>query len=310
MELRVSNSDVEGHVDAPPSKSYTHRAVLAGGLADETRVVNPLRSADTRASVRCTKGLGAEITDDEGDLVVEGVEGEPEVPDDVLNCANSGTTLRLFAGASSLADGTTVLTGDSSLRERPNGPLLDALESLGGRANSTRSNGRAPLVVEGRIDGGEVSIDGTVSSQFISSLLLATPPTEEGARIEVVGGLKSRPYVEITLEVLDSFGVECEEDGEEFRLGGGQEYSVEGGEYRVPGDFSSASYPLAAGGVAGGEVEVGNLYPSAQGDSVIVDVLDRMGADVSWDRESGVVTCPDCGWSSGGGDGGDDHSGE
>lgn len=282
MKIAVEPSRVEGRVEAPPSKSYTHRAVLAGALADELRVLNPLESADVTASKRCAEMLGATIQDD----VVRGVGGRPETPSDVLDCGNSGTTLRLFTGAASLAPGTTVLTGDDSLRSRPNQPLLDSLQDLGADARSTRHNGQAPLVVEGPLTGGTTEIDGGVSSQFISSLLFASPLTSEGAEITVAGELKSRPYVDITLEVMREFGVDATETSDGFSVDGGQSYSAR--EFRVPGDFSNASYPLAAGAVAG-DVRVANLIPSAQGDSVILDVLDRMGADVDWDRGEGVA---------------------
>jgi len=287
-ELVVSGSSVSGRVDAPPSKSYTHRGILAGALADGTRVLNPLRSADTEASVRCARALGAHVEsdEDEDDLRVDGVAGEPETPDDVLDCGNSGTTTRLFAGAASLVDGLAVLTGDGSLRSRPNGPLLSSLRELGATARSTRGDGRAPLVVGDSLEGGETTIDGGVSSQFISSLLFAAPLTDEGATVRVEGTLKSRPYVDITLEVLDKMGIEVEETDEGFRVEGGQAYEAE--TFRVPGDFSSASYPLAAGAVAG-ETNVGNLYQSAQGDSLILDVLERMGASVDWNRDEGVA---------------------
>jgi len=290
MELVVSQSRVSGRAQAPPSKSYTHRAVLVGALADETRVRDPLRSADTEASVRCARGLGASVErDDGGDLRIDGVAGASETPDDVLDCENSGTTLRLFSGAASLVDGLSVLTGDGSLRSRPNGPLLSSLRELGATARSTRGGGQAPLVVGDALGGGETTIDGGVSSQFISSLLFAAPVTDEGATVRIKGELKSRPYVDITLEVLDEMGIGVEETDEGFRVEGGQSYSTETGEYQVPGDFSSASYPLAAGAVAG-EAEVANLYPSAQGDELILDVLERMGASVEWDTDEGVAS--------------------
>jgi 3-phosphoshikimate 1-carboxyvinyltransferase len=286
MELTVTGSRVSGRVEAPPSKSYSHRGVLAGALSDGMCVVNPLRSADTEASVRCARGLGASVRHDGDEAVIDGVAGEPETPDEVLNCGNSGTTTRLFAGAAALVDGLAVLTGDDSLRSRPNGPLLSSLRELDATARSTRGNGRAPLVVGDSLVGGETTIDGSVSSQFISALLFAAPLTEEGATVRVEGTLKSRPYVDITLEVLNETGISIDEEDGDFHVAGGQSYTAE--EFRVPGDFSSASYPLAAGAVAG-EAKVENLYPSAQGDSVILEVLERMGASVNWDHENGVA---------------------
>jgi 3-phosphoshikimate 1-carboxyvinyltransferase len=285
MKLVVSGSRVSGRVEAPPSKSYTHRGVLAGALGDGTRVLNPLRSADTEASIRCARGLGASVEEKEDGILIDGVDGAPETPGDVLDCGNSGTTTRLFAGTASLIDGLAVLTGDESLRSRPNGPLLSSLRELGATARSTRGDGRAPLVVGDSLKGGETNIDGGVSSQFISSLLFATPLTN-GATVTVDGTLKSRPYVDITIEVLSEMGIEVDETDEGFDVPGGQSYSAE--EFQVPGDFSSASYPLAAGAVAG-EATVENLYPSAQGDEAILGILERMGASVEWNHGEGVA---------------------
>jgi 3-phosphoshikimate 1-carboxyvinyltransferase len=195
-----------------------------------------------------------------------------------------------------------VLTGDSSLRSRPQGPLLDALKQLGARAESTRSNGEAPLVVGEDVLDSEVSIRGDVSSQYITALLMAGAVTEEGVDIDLTTDLKSAPYVDITLEVLADFGVEAEVLGGDdseiraagadgFRVPGGQSYEPDDGEYHVPGDFSSMSYLLAAGALAADEeLVVESAYPSAQGDSAIVEILERMGADIDWDRDNGVIT--------------------
>ncbi len=287
MKLLVKPGGVGGTVRAPPSKSYTHRALLAGALSTGTRVLDPLDSADPRASADAAEALGATVDWQESVVEVDGFDGSPAVPSDVVDCGNSGTTLRLFTAAAALADGLTVFTGDDSLRSRPNQPLLDALTELGATARSTRGDGQAPLVVEGPFEGGEASIDGSVSSQFVSSLLFAAAATMEGVDLEIEGELRSRPYVDMTVEVMEMMDVEVEETGYGFAVEGGQRYRAE--EIQVPGDFSSASYPLAAAAVAGGEVAVENLYPGAQGDSVIVDVLDTMGADVDWDRDAGVV---------------------
>jgi 3-phosphoshikimate 1-carboxyvinyltransferase len=293
MQATLSPSRVSGRARAPPSKSYTHRALLAAGYADSALVRHPLVSADTRATARAVELFGGEATRTDGDWDVSGFDGRPGVPDDVIDCANSGTTMRLVTAAAALADGTTVLTGDSSLRSRPHAPLLGALPDLGGTARSTRGNGQAPLVVDGPIAGGTVSMPGDVSSQFVTALLMAGAVTEEGVDVELTTELKSAPYVDITLDVLASFGVDASETDAGYRVPGGQTYDPAGGEYAVPGDFSSASYLLAAGALAaddGAEVVVEGMHPSAQGDAAIVDVLEQMGADVDWDREAGETT--------------------
>ena len=290
MDVDITRSRVHGRARAPPSKSYTHRAILAAGYSDGAVVADPLVSADTRATMRAVEAFGGRVDRTDGDLDVTGFAGRPGVPDDVVDCANSGTTTRIVTACAALADGLTVLTGDDSLRSRPQGPLLDAVDQLDGRAESTRGNGQAPLVVGGSVVGGAVSIPGDVSSQYITALLMAGAVTDEGIDIDLETELKSAPYVDITLEVLDAFGIEAEETAAGYRVSGGQRYGRED-PYPVPGDFSSMSYLLAAGAVAADDaVVVAGAYPSAQGDSAIVDVLERMGADISWDREAGEIT--------------------
>jgi 3-phosphoshikimate 1-carboxyvinyltransferase len=288
MDAHVSPSAVAGRARAPPSKRYTHRAILAAGYGDGATVRDALVSADTRATMRAVEAFGGSVARDGDTLRVEGFDGDPATPDDVIDCANSGTTTRLVTGCAALPDGLTVLTGDESLRSRPQGPLLDAVTQLGARAESTRRNGQAPLVVGGGTDGGHVAIPGDVSSQYISALLMAGAVTDDGVDVELTTALKSEPYVRITVELLADFGVEAERTASGYRVAGGQRYRRD--EYRVPGDFSSMSYLLAAGALAAeAPVVVEGARPSAQGDSAIVDVLDRMGAAVDWDREAGEI---------------------
>ncbi|GGN90216.1 MULTISPECIES: 3-phosphoshikimate 1-carboxyvinyltransferase [Haloarcula] len=292
MDVTIRESAVAGTTQAPPSKSYTHRAILAAGYAEGATVHDPLVSADTKATMRAVTAYGGTVDrSDESAIAVEGFDGRPETPDDVIDCANSGTTMRLVTATAALQDDLTVLTGDDSLRSRPQGPLLDAIGQLGGRADSTRANGQAPLVVGGGVDGGTVAIPGDVSSQYITALLMAGAVTDTGIDVELTTELKSSPYVDITLEVLSDFGVTAEQTDDGYTVAGGQSYGPEDGTYHVPGDFSSMSYLLAMGALAGDDaVAVTSAFPSAQGDSAIVDVLDRMGATLDWDQQNGEIT--------------------
>jgi 3-phosphoshikimate 1-carboxyvinyltransferase len=300
MDAHVSPSAVSGTARAPPSKSYTHRAILAAGLADGATVRDPLVSADTRATARAVEAFGGSVSfaEDGTEAVVDGIAGAPETPADVIDCANSGTTMRLVTAVAGLVDGTTVLTGDGSLRSRPQGPLLDALEQLGATARSTRSNGMAPLAVDGPMRGGTASIPGDVSSQFVTALLMTGALTDAGVDVALETELKSAPYVDVTLDVLDAFGVDARATAGEtedavagYRVDGRQSYDPADGTYRVPGDFSSMSYLLAAGAVAGDpEVVVEGAVPSAQGDAAILDVVERMGAPVDWNEDAGTVS--------------------
>ncbi|WP_254862192.1 3-phosphoshikimate 1-carboxyvinyltransferase [Halovivax gelatinilyticus] len=290
MNVTLAPATVDGVVSAPPSKSYTHRAILAAGCGESSLVESPLWSADTQATTRAVEAFGGSVSRrSDGALAIDGFDGQPAIPDDVIDCANSGTTMRLVTATAALVDGTTVLTGDASLRSRPQGPLLDALADLGATARSTRSNGQAPLVIDGPIDGGRVSIPGDVSSQYVSALLMAGPLTDGGVEVELETTLKSAPYVDVTREVLDAFGVETRETDAGFAVDGGQSYRVADGSYAVPGDFSSISYLLAAGAIAG-EVEIEGAHPSAQGDRAIVDHVEAFGAPVEWNREAGRLS--------------------
>jgi 3-phosphoshikimate 1-carboxyvinyltransferase len=247
-------------------------------------------SADTLASIRAAEALGANIETFEDRIHVKGVNGKPHVPNNIIDVANSGTTLRFMTAVSSLTNGVTVLTGDSSIRNRPNQPLLDVLNKLGVEAYSTRGNGCAPLVVRGGLKGAITTIDGSISSQFISALLIACPLTTQSTTLSIKGEMKSRPYVDVTMELIEKAGAEIlVEEGTtiKFIIPANQKYNLQ--DYTVPGDFSSASYLLTAAAVTGSTVTVKNLFPSKQGDVEIIDVLERMGAKISWNKETGVA---------------------
>ncbi|MCL7414090.1 MAG: 3-phosphoshikimate 1-carboxyvinyltransferase, partial [ANME-2 cluster archaeon] len=185
MKAKVNSSVLEGKVLAPPSKSYTHRAVVMASLGEMTIIQRPLLSADTVATIQACRALGAVICEENDSLIVEGVNGKPITPDNVIDVANSGTTLRLMMAVSALCDGTTVLTGDDSIRTRPNTPLIGVLNQLGASVISTRGNGIAPIVVTGPMKGGEAVMDGSISSQFFSALLTACPLCQTRTVIKV-----------------------------------------------------------------------------------------------------------------------------
>lgn len=287
MKLTIQRSEVKGTVNAPPSKSYTHRAIAIAALSKKVTVNYPLISEDTRATIRASEAFGASIESRKEALLVKGFDGELKIPDNVIDVANSGTTLRIMTAVASLVKGATVLTGDASIRTRPNTPLLNALNGLGAEAFSTRNNGMAPIVVRGRMRGGRVYIDGSISSQFISALLIACPFSDSETQILIKGELKSRPYVNITIDMLKGAGAKIITDSpNSFTIPPQQEYNLSS--YNVPGDFSSASYMMAAGALCG-DVTIKNLFPSEQGDSALIEILGKMGANVEWDEKRGVV---------------------
>ncbi len=288
MKLTIQKSEIKGTVNAPPSKSYTHRAIAIAALSKKATVSNPLISEDTKATIRASEAFGAVVESKKGSLIIKGFDGKPKIPDNVIDVANSGTTLRIMTAVASLVNGATVLTGDASIRTRPNTPLLNALNDLGAEAFSTRGSGLAPIVVRGKMRGGRVYIDGSISSQFISALLIACPFAQNRTTISIKGELKSRPYVNITINMLRDAGakIEADEGANSFTIPPEQEYNLRS--YNVPGDFSSASYMMAAGALCG-EVTIKNLFPSEQGDSALIDILEKMGAQISWDKKKGEV---------------------
>lgn len=292
MKAKVNNSIVRGEIFAPPSKSYTHRAIIMSALADGTVVNRPLLSADTVATISACRAVGAKISEEGDRLVVKGVKGKPSVPADTIDVANSGTTLRLMSAICALCDGTTVLTGDESIQTRPNTPLIDVLNSLGASVRSIAGDGTAPIEVTGPMTGGDAVMGGGISSQFFSALLIACPLCSRQTEIMVEGALKSRPYVEITIEMLKSAGISIELNEDirgqlTFIIPPDQSYRLK--EYTVPGDFSSASYLLAAGALVGNGITVKGLFPNSQGDSAIIHILQEMGGDIKWDKEKGEV---------------------
>ncbi len=291
MKATVRRSRIKGEVIAPPSKSYTHRAIAIASLAKKSDIFYPLISGDTKATINAAKCFGATVEVEQArKITIEGTEGSPRTPEDVINAENSGTTLRFFTAISSLCEGVTVLTGDASLRKRPNLPLLKSLNDLGSEAFSTKGDGTAPIVVKGRLKGGETTIDASISSQFISALLIACPLAEKNSYI-LASNLTSVPYMRMTTEVLEKAGVEVpfsrSSNDYSFQVEGGKRYELR--RFMVPGDFSSSSYLLATAAITDSELKIRNLFPSAQGDSRIVEILKEMGAEIRWNKEKGIV---------------------
>lgn len=288
MEVVIRKSEVSGKAIPPPSKSYTHRAFIAASLSPKCRVENPLLSADTIATLNGCRKLGAlmqrERDGERKDTwTIRGV--EEIAVSEYFNFENSGTTLRLFTGLLSLSTSPklSVVDGDSSLRKRPNRELCMAIRELGGRVHGD-DKFRAPFKVGGVVRGGETVVKGA-SSQFISSLLFTLPMARHDSKLRVVE-VKSKPYINITLDVLRKSGIRIEQDGGEYYIPAEQRYRLR--RFSIPADFSSASYLIAAGLIAG-EVRVENMVDSEQGDRRIVEICREMGGDVRWDREGGVI---------------------
>jgi 3-phosphoshikimate 1-carboxyvinyltransferase len=285
VRLKIVASNADGGVLSSPSKSYTHRAMTLALLAEGESVLHrPLLGEDTLATLDAVKAFGGKVVRDE---VLRIAGGSLRCPENVIDAKNSGTTIRLMAGVASLLPCVTVLTGDDSVRRRPMQPLIEALGMMGVRCESTRGNGLAPLVVKGPNLGSRTEIRGDVSSQFISSLLISSALKEVDTEIVLTAQLKSRPYVDITMGMMARFGASCHSTKAGFMVQGGQRYRPQ--DYTVPGDFSSAAFPLAAGALTG-KVTVKNLDPKdVQGDRAFLDILRSLGANVEWNGDA--LTC-------------------
>jgi 3-phosphoshikimate 1-carboxyvinyltransferase len=280
---------VRGTVKLPGSKSISNRMLLLAALADGTTIVRDvLDSDDTRHMLNALRALGV-ACDEAGPAAVriQGCGGNFPVKTGNLFLGNAGTALRPLTAVLALAGGNYQLSGVPRMHERPIGDLVDALRAMGAAIRYLGKEGYPPLAIApGKVRAGAtVEVRGNVSSQFVTALLLALPPTGASTRLQVVGELISRPYVEITLNTMARFGVDvARENGSAFRIPAARYVSP--GEIYVEGDASSASYFLAAGAISGltggGPVRVEGVgHSSIQGDIRFTEALERMGAAVT-----------------------------
>jgi 3-phosphoshikimate 1-carboxyvinyltransferase len=293
-KLEINKSFLEGNVKCPPSKSYTHRAIAIASLAEgKSTISNPLISRDTIATISGCKMLGIKIEKANENVNCIEIVGRNqfETPKDIINAENSGTTIRILTSMAALVkNGYTILTGDESLKTRPMKPLISALNQLGVQAFSSNEKNTPPLIVKGGgIKGGLVSIEGGISSQFISSLLISCIYGLTDVEIRVKGKQVSIPYINSTIETMKKFGVAIKHDKEYLN------YFITNTRYQptdftIPGDFSSASLIIAAGVLCGGKISIKGLnfhYP--QGDMEIIDIVRKMGGKITVNKEKGEV---------------------
>ncbi len=273
---------VHATLTLPGSKSYTHRALIAAALArGESVLANALQAEDTELTAQALAKLGAGIDWQETIIRVRGVGGKWRAVAEPLYLGNSGTSMRFITALAALGEGQYRLTGSPRLCRRPMGELLAALRQLGVNAVSKLGDGCPPVIVQGGLTGGRAQLSGAVSSQYLSALLFIAPLAPQGAEIEVTGELVSRPYVDLTLDVLGAFGITYYREGYRFfQAPGGQEYLAR--DYEIEADASSASYFWAAAALTGGRVTVTNLsLETCQGDIDFLSVLARMGCRIA-----------------------------
>lgn len=270
-----------GELRVPSSKSATNRVLLAAALASEPiEILRPLESDDTAALRRCLAAMGASITEVPGGLCVHGPLAGPPGRTTPLDAADSGTAARFLAAAAAAVPGRFALTGSPRLRERPIGELVDALRNAGARIAYDGREGCLPLSIEGgALASGEVAVDASRSSQFLSALLLAAVGVEGGLSVRATGDVASAPYVGMTTETLRELGHEVVEDSGAIRVRRGRRLA---GRYATPGDYSSAVPFLAAVAGAGGRIRLTGLrWPSGDADARALPVLQSMDLAIS-----------------------------
>ncbi|EDY7218147.1 3-phosphoshikimate 1-carboxyvinyltransferase [Salmonella enterica] len=278
---------VDGAINLPGSKSVSNRALLLAALAcGKTVLTNLLDSDDVRHMLNALSALGINYTlsADRTRCDITGNGSPLRAPGALeLFLGNAGTAMRPLAAALCLGQNEIVLTGEPRMKERPIGHLVDSLRQGGANIDYLEQENYPPLRLRGGFIGGDIEVDGSVSSQFLTALLMTAPLAPKDTIIRVKGELVSKPYIDITLNLMKTFGVEiANHHYQQFVVKGGQQYHSPG-RYLVEGDASSASYFLAAGAIKGGTVKVTGIgRKSMQGDIRFADVLEKMGATITW----------------------------
>ncbi|WP_439242217.1 3-phosphoshikimate 1-carboxyvinyltransferase [Lonepinella sp. BR2474] len=288
-------SRIEGTINLPGSKSLSNRALLLAALANgTTKVTNLLDSDDVRHMLNALKQLGVnyQLSEDKSVCEVQGLGGAFQWQSGLaLFLGNAGTAMRPLAAALCLASPNAtsseiVLTGEPRMKERPIKHLVEALLQAGADIQYLEQDGYPPIAIRNTgLKGGKVKIDGSVSSQFLTALLMAAPLATDYMEIEIIGELVSKPYIDITLNMMQIFGVNVEnQQYQRFIVKGNQQYQSPR-HFLVEGDASSASYFLAAGAIRGKVKVTGVGKNSIQGDRLFADVLEKMGAKITWGED-------------------------
>ena len=286
MNCKIEKSRLNGKITCPSNKSYTHRAIFLAALSDGKSIVKKiLRSNDTIATINACRGFGIEVEELENNVTIKNTIGEV-VQNSMINAENSGTTIRIAIAIAALSGGNTTLTGDESLRKRPMQPILDALQTMGVKTES--DDGKPPIHINGKIQGKEISINGDISSQFISALLIIAPRLPEGLIINVEGNLVSKPYIDLTIAIMKKFGAEVEIE-EEYKKYVVAHQIYKSTTFSIPSDFSNLALLLAANVLLGDGLKIEiSLGDMPQGDEAIVDILEKLGVNVT--LEDDVIT--------------------
>ncbi len=294
LEIQPVSNPIRATVRPPGSKSITNRALVCAALAEGTsKLQGALDSDDTQVMIAGLQSLGIKVDsrDDGKTLFVEGCQGLLPATNADIFVGNSGTTIRFLTALATIGQGNYRLDGVARMRERPIGDLAEALQQLGAQVVCEGDNACPPVAIQATgLRGGVASIRGNISSQFLSGLLMAAPYAEKCVTLQVAGTLVSIPYVTMTLEVMQAFGVEVmtDRDYAEIKIPNNKKYQAT--DYAIEPDASAASYFWAAAAVTGGEITVEGLGPdSLQGDVKFVDCLEKMGCEVRYENNQITV---------------------
>ncbi|MDF1559176.1 MAG: 3-phosphoshikimate 1-carboxyvinyltransferase [Bacteroidales bacterium] len=276
MEVTVHPSHIAGSIMAPPSKSLTQRAIAAGMLARGTTVIrNPSFCNDSLAAIGMARVLGAAVSMDNNSITIKG--GSGALSPVTLHCGESGLALRMFAPVAALLADRVTLTGEGSLAGRPVIMISEAMPQF--RVNIQSEGGVLPVTMTGRLTAGKAVINGSRGSQLLTGLLMSLPLLESGSEI-TVENLKSMPYIAMTLQLLEEFGIRViHDDFRYFKVPGSQSYRPR--EYTVEGDWSGAAFLLVAGAMAGAVTVKSLNLSSLQADSAIVRVLENASCQLT-----------------------------
>ena len=273
---------LKGIVKAPPSKSYTTRAIIIGSLSQKAKVINPLACDDTLSAVKAWKRLGADIKIKGGSLEIKGLAGKLNYKNRSINVGESGTLLRMMMPILALGKGRFVINGKGTLLKRPNKPMAQALLALGVDIRGRDKDFRLPIILEskGGIPGGIVKVDANMSSQVISSLLNIAPFIGKDTSVIIKDKLVSAPYIDITIDVLNNAGIKIQKrQGNRFFIAARQGLKPVL-KFVVHGDYSSAAFLIAASCLVQSDVTIKDLVKDKQGDKEIVSILRKMGAKI------------------------------
>lgn len=278
MKAIIQPSPLCGEVKAPASKSVAHRALICAALSDRaTEIDCSTTSADIEATADCLRQLGAKIAKTDTGFFVEPI--TDSIENAVLNCGESGSTLRFMLPVAASLGKAVSLYGSGRLPERPIGELCNALCSHG----CITSSNKLPLTVSGKLESGDYVIDGSVSSQFISGLLLALPQTHAESTVTVVGEIQSKPYIDMTLSVLSDFGIRTEFQENKIKIFRNNGF-ISPEKYTVESDWSNGAFFICANEIEGNNVKCYNLtYKSLQGDKAVADIVKKYGSDLRID---------------------------